>query len=272
MNKCKTISITNEKGGVGKTTTALNLGVGIAKRGFRVLVIDLDSQANMTDSLGYRNHDNFKHTIGSAMLNVIDDKTIDYSDYILHHDEGIDLIPSNIELSTVDMALMSAYCREKTLDCIINPLRDKYDYILMDCPPSLSLITINALAAADSVIIPVQAQYLSAKGMTQLIQTVQRVKKFINPKLTVDGILMTLVDNRTNLARSTYKAISEGYGDQIKIFRNQIPMGIKAAEAASKGESLYSYDPKCKVALAYDGLVKEVLSLERIRNRDTPER
>ena len=192
---------------------------------------------------------------------------------ILHHDEGVDLMPANLELSAMEFNLMNAMSRETTLRNYLSQVKENYEYIFIDCMPSLGMITLNALSASDGVIIPVQAQYLPAKGMTQLVSTISKVKKYINPNLKIDGILLTLVDNRTNLARSTVKALRNNFGNQIRMYRTQIPIAVKAAETSSKGKSIYAYEPKSTVARAYTDFTKEVLAdgrkKERLHTHDT---
>ena len=265
---CKVISIANQKGGVGKTTTTVNLGIGLARHGKRVLLIDADPQGDLTTSLGYREQDELEISLATIMEDIVREKDFSYTDGILKHDEGIEFVPSNIELETMEVGLVNVMSREVTLKHYINQIRDKYDYILIDCRPSLGMLTINALTASDSVIIPVQAHYLSVKGMTQLLQTINKVRKNINPELKIDGVLLTLADMQTRLAKSTLETLKENYGSQIKIYNTVIPQGIKAAEVSISGKSLYIYDKNSKPALAYAEFTKEVLrDGERQQNR-----
>ena len=267
MPKCKTIAICNQKGGVGKTTTTVNLGIGLAMNGKRVLLIDADPQGDLTTCLGWQNTDELGITLATKLTEVIKETMNDPLEGILHHDEGVDLVPSNLELSAMEFNLVNAMSRETTLKTYLNEIKDKYDYVLIDCMPSLGMITLNALSAADSVIIPVQAQYLPAKGMTQLLQTVNKVKKYINPNLKIDGIVLTIVDSRTNLAKSTVEALKQNFGNHIKLYQSFIPSAIKAAETSSKGKSIYAYEPNSSVSKAYTELTKEVLADDRKKNR-----
>ena len=267
MSKCKTIAICNQKGGVGKTTTTVNLGIGLAMNGKKVLLIDADPHGDLTTCLGWQNADELGITLATKLTEVIKETMNDPLEGILHHDEGVDLIPSNFELSAMEFNLVNAMSRETTLKTYLNEIKNNYDYILIDCMPSLGMITLNALSAADSVIIPVQAQYLPAKGMTQLLQTVNKVKKYINPNLKIDGIVLTIVNSRTNLAKSTVEALKQNFGNHIKLYRSFIPSAIKAAETSSKGKSIYAYEPNSYVSKAYTELTKEVLADDRKKNR-----
>ena len=258
MAKCETIAICNQKGGVGKTTTALNLGVGLARAGKKVLLIDSDPQNDLTGALGW-NGDEIEDSLGRLMYMATRDAGIDIKSSILSHKEGMDVIPSNLELSSMESELVNAMSREKVLDNLLKPLKKDYDYILIDCMSSLEMLTINAMTAADEVIIPVQAQYLPAKGMTQLMRSISMVRTHTNEKLKIAGIVMTLVYGRTNLARDVINSIRNQYGMAVKIYNAQIPMAVKAAEASKRGKSIYEYDPSGRPAEAYMALTKEVL-------------
>ena len=257
---CKVIAIANQKGGVGKTTTTGNLGIGLVAAGKRVLLIDADAQGSLTASMGVSNPDSLDYTLATVLGMVINEEEIDIHEGIIKHDEGVDLMPGNIDLSGLEVSLVNVMSRELVLREYINLIRDEYDYILIDCMPSLGMITVNAFVAADSILIPVQAAYLPAKGLEQLIKTITRVKRQINPGLNIEGILMTMVDDRTNYAKEITRLLEEGYGGQIRFFENSIPFSVRAAEISALGNSIYKHDPKGKVASAYRSLTEEVMA------------
>ena len=259
---CKVIAVANQKGGVGKTTTTSNLGIGLANQGKRVLLIDADAQGSLTASLGFSEPDKINISLATIMANLINEVEMELEYGILKHDEGIDLMPGNIELSGLEVSLVNVMSRERILCNYIEREREKYDYILIDCMPSLGMITINALAAADSILIPVQAAYLPVKGLEQLIKTIGKVKRQINPRLEIEGILLTMVDSRTNFARDISNLLLENYGNRVKIFKNSIPMSVRAAEISAEGISIYKHEPNGKVADAYHSLTEEVLGNE----------
>lgn len=241
MEQCRVIAITNQKGGVGKTTTTVNLGVGLAKQGKRVLLIDADPQGSLTISLGERNPDQLSETLSDVMECIINDKSLPENFGLLRSSEGVDLMPANIELSGTEVGLFNVMSREYVLKSYIDSVSKNYDYILIDCMPSLGMMTINALAAADRVIIPSQPSFLSTKGLNQLMHSVAKVKRQINPRLNIDGILLTMVDNRTNNAKAISTALRAAVSDRVRVFDTQIPFSVRAAESAQKGQSIFAY-------------------------------
>jgi chromosome partitioning protein len=263
MSNCKVIALCNQKGGVGKTTTCVNLGIGLSMQGKKVLLIDADAQASLTLSLGYIKPDEMSATLSDVMQMVIDEKQIPEGYGILHHNEGVDLLPANIDLSGMEVRLINTMSRESVLKTYLEEVKNKYDYVIIDCMPSLGMLTINSIVAANSIIIPSQPHFLSVKGLELLLATISKVKKQIKPNLKIDGILMTMVDNRTNFTRDVIALIRGQYGGNIKVFQNEIPLSIKAVETSAEGTSIYMHDKNGKVAVAYEALTKEVLEIEK---------
>lgn len=274
MSDCKVIAITNQKGGVGKTTTSVNLGAGLTRLGKKVLLIDADPQGSLTISLGIKKPDELNSTLANVMQSIVEDNELPSGFALLKTQDGMDLMPSNIELSGIEIRLVNEVSRERVLKSYVDTVRENYDYILIDCMPSLGMMTFNALCAADSVIIPTQPEFLSAKGLEQLLSTINRVKRHINPNLKVDGILITMVDYRTRLGRGLINVIRRDYGKSPTVFNTVIPQSVKAKEATVSGVSVFKHDENGKITEAYQSLAQEVLSdgkEARLRQRHSSE-
>ena len=268
-SKATVIAVVNQKGGTAKTTTCENLGVGLAMEGKKVLCIDMDPQASLTIALGWQRPDDLNTTVATIMSKIMNDQELQPREGILHHQEGVDLLPSSIELSGLEVSLVNAMSRESILKQYVDTVKKDYDFILLDCAPSLGMLTVNALAAAEQTLIPVQANYLSAKGLEQLLNTINKVKRQINPKLKIEGILLTMVDARTNYSKEIAALIRDTYGGKIKVYDQMIPRSIRAAEISAEGKSIFSHDPDGKVAQGYKALTQEVMhDAEKRRKRE----
>lgn len=259
---CKVIASLNQKGGVGKTTVTINLGIGLAREGRRVLLIDFDPQGSLTDCMGFPEPDEMKVTAATILMNQINEEQTGIGYGILRHEEKVDVLPGNIELSGLEVTLVNVMCRELVLKKYIERLRPLYDYIIIDCMPSLGILTINALAAADSVIIPVMAEKPSVRGLQQLLKTIGKVRRNMNPVLAIEGIVPNKVDARTNYNRDVVALLREAYDGPVRIFES-IPLSVRTAETAAEGKSVYTYDAKGKGAKAYEALVREVIANEQ---------
>jgi len=270
LSDCIVRAISNQKGGVGKTTVCLNLGVGLARQGKKVLLIDFDVQANLTQSMGYQTPDDIPITVSDIMRKMIEDEVFDPLEGVTEHAEGIHLIPSNIQLSGIEASLANTMNRERILKNYIDQIRPHFDTILIDCMPSLGMLTLNALTAADKVIIPIQAHFLSVKGLELLLRTVGRVRKQLNPQLSIEGILINMLDRRATFTKDIIALIREHFGSNMKVFNTEIPLSVRAVEATAEGKSIFQHDPNGKVADAFFRLTKEVNQDERQRpeNKD----
>lgn len=257
---CKVIAIANQKAGVGKTTTAMNLGLGLAKEGKRVLMIDADPRGSLSISLGFCEPDKLTDTLFDIFRLEAADEDIVPGYGIMHVEENVDLIPGNINLAMAEISFANTLCRESILRTYLEDVKGNYDFIMIDCMPSLGIVTVNALTATDRVLIPVQAAYLPVKGLQQLIKTIGMIKRSLNPELEIEGILLTMVDARTNYARDIVTQVHEVYGKTVPVFEIEIPLSVRAAETSAVAQSIYEYDPKGKAAFAYSALTKEVLA------------
>lgn len=261
------VALVNQKGGCTKTASAVNLGVGLAREGKRVLLVDNDPQASLTVSLGFAHPETLFPTLADLMVRTVNGEPNVPGEGILHHPEGVDLLPANTELAGVEVALANVADRHTILKRVLQPYRDVYTHILIDCGPSMGMLTLNAMAAADRIIIPMQAQYLPVKGVEQLLKNISNAKRFVNPGLKIDGILISMLDARTKSSRYISTLIHEVYGGHIKVFDTTIPRSIRVAEAAAYGRSVFAHDPHGRAAMAYEDLTKEVLDLEKKRQR-----
>ena len=256
----KVLVIGNRKGGCGKSMTAASLGVGLARKGKKALIIDADSQHSLTVSMGVTEPDKLPVSLATTMSDIINEKDIDPTAGIIRHSEGVDLMPSNNSLAGIEIALAPLIGREAILRQYIEKVKPLYDYCLIDTAPTLDLLTVNALAAADSAIIPVCPKYLDAKGLELLLKSIAQIRRAINPNLAISGILLTMVDRRTIFTRDIIALVKNAYGGKIRIFGEHIPHSIRAAESTAQGVSIFTHDPNGKVAAAYAALTLEVMA------------
>lgn len=264
----KVIAIANQKGGVGKTTTAINLGVALSSNGKKVLLVDCDPQGSLTKGLGFQYKKDYEFSLTHIMQAQIQQAEISIKEIILNHSEGIEIIPSNITLSGMEINLTNVMARERVLRNCLATIRDNYDYILLDSCPSLGILAINTLAAADSVLIPVEASPLSTEGIALLFGTIKNVRQYINPSLEIEGILITMIDERTNISKKMKTEIYKEYGGRFKIYKQVIPRNVKAEEAPGLGQSVCYYAPKSSTAFAYHRVAKEVMSEKEFKRHN----
>lgn len=260
MSDTKIIAVINQKGGVGKTTTAVNLGIGLGKKGKKVLLIDFDPQGSLTIHLGRQQPEKLNFTIAELLQKIIDDAPLDVGEAILKHAEGVSFIPANRNLTGMEAGLIGAMSGETILRQLLEQMDASYDYIIIDCLPSLGMLAVNALTAVDSLLIPVQPQYLDIKGLEELLRSYGKVRKRLNPTLAIEGILLTMVNPRTNMTRAIIQSLQDAYSQQVRIYDTHIPIAVSAKEASSQGMSIFAYNPAGKVAAAYAQLVEEVMS------------
>ncbi len=270
MAKPKVIAVANQKGGVGKSTSVYCIGAGLAQNGKKVLLLDVDPQGDLTKMLGLRKPHELSDTLGSVMNDVVAGAELAEHPEIRHHHEGFDFVPGNRTLTAVETGLVNVMSRETVLRQYLDSVKSDYDYVLLDCRPSLGMLVINALSASDYVLIPVQADYLAAEDMTELLGTVQSIKRQINPKLKIGGVFLTMA-NETNFRRDIVASVRENFGKHLPVMQAVIPATVRLAEVSTADKSIFVHEPHGKAAEAYRKLVKEVQDIgekKRVRTAD----
>ena len=270
MANCKVIAVANQKGGVGKSTSVYCIGAGLAMDGRKVLLVDVDPQGDLTKMLGQRRPHDLPHTLSEQMNAVVQNQSGPEHPEILHHPEGFDFVPANRRLSAVEVGLVNVMSRETVLKRYLEGIKGNYDYVLLDCRPSLGMLVINALSASDYVLIPVQADYLAAEDMTELVGTVQSIRQQINPKLKIGGVFLTMA-NDTNFRRDIVAGVKENFGKHLPVLNAVIPATVRLAEISTADKSIFRHEPRGRAAVAYGALVKEVERIgekQRIRDAD----
>ena len=267
MAKPKVIAVANQKGGVGKSTSVYNIGAGLSISGKRVLLIDVDPQGDLTKMLGKRKPHDLPVTLGNVLNDVVANTVNNDHPEILHHKEGFDFVPANRILAGVEVSLVNTLSRETVMRRYVNSVKEPYDYVLLDCNPSLGMLVINALSASDHVLIPVQAEYLAAEDMTELVGTIKNVKQEINPKLKIGGIFLTM-GNETKFRKEVVTAVKENFGKRLPVMQTVIPATVRLAEISTADKSIFYHEPKGKAAESYRDLVREVMAIgEKQRSR-----
>ena len=263
----KVIGVVNQKGGVGKTTLSLSLGASLARLGHKVCLVDCDPQANLTMALGHQQPDELPVTLPHIMAaiiengNKVDNLEVLQERKFLHHAHGVDFVPSSIDLADLETTLLSTIARESVLKKFIGTIKNDYDFVILDGPPSLNILTVCLLTAADSVIIPTQPQYFSAKGIELLLRTIAKVRENLNPNLSIMGSMITMFDGRLNFHKEVHKTLTRSYSKYFRVFETKIPLSVRVTESQAKGQSIFDTDPTGKIAQGYDDFAKELLSV-----------